>query len=111
MNFLYIKRLFTQKQDHKDFSTYLEESPQTRKQLLLEECIKNNVSIHVDDSSETSSGIYANFRGVASEAELERRLNAKTAIIQSKRANFLARLALLFSAASFIVSLAALIKN
>ena len=111
MNFLCIKQLFTRKQNHTDFSTYLEKSPQTRKQLLLKECDKNNVSIHVDDSSETSSGIFADLRSVASEAELERRLNAKTAIIQSKRANCLARLALLFSAASFIVSLAALIKN
>jgi hypothetical protein len=57
-----------------------------------------------DNSSEQSFGIYAELRGVASEAELERRLNAKKAVCQSSRANFIAAIAL-------IVSVVALVKS
>lgn len=104
MAFLRMKRFFTRKQDDQDFSKYFCEVPQTRKKRLLEECKKNDVSIYIDNSSETSSSIYAEFRGVVSEAELERRLNAKKAVHQSSRANFIAALAL-------IVSVVALTKS
>lgn len=87
-----------------DFSKYFGETPKTRKQQLLEECKKNDVSIYIDNPSEQSSGIYAELRGVVSEAELERRLNAKKAVNQSKRANVI-------SAIAFIVSLVALLKS
>lgn len=70
----------------------------------MEECKKNDVSIYIDNPSEQSSGIYAELRGVVSEAELERRLNAKKAVNQSKRANVI-------SAIAFIVSLVALLKS
>lgn len=63
----------------------------------MEECQKNDVSIYVDNPSEPSSGIYAELRGVASEAELERRLNAKKAVSQSSRANVIAAIALIVS--------------
>ena len=104
MNFLTMKRLFSRKQNGQDFSKYLGEVPLTRKKRLLEECRKNDVSIYIDNSSEESSGIYAEFRGVVSEAELERRLNSKKAVSQSSRANFIAAIAL-------IVSVVALVKS
>ena len=104
MAFLAMKRLFARKQKDQDFSKYLGEVPQTRKQRLLEECKKNDVSIYIDNSSEQSSGIYAEFRGVVSEAELELRLNAKKAVSQSSRANIIAAFAL-------IVSVLALVKS
>lgn len=65
---------------------------------------KCGVSVYVDDASETSAGIYAELRGVASEAELERRLNAKAAVVQATHANRIAMLAL-------VVALAALVKS
>jgi uncharacterized membrane protein len=71
---------------------------------MLDECNKKDVSIYIDNPSEQSAGIYAEFRGVASEAELERRLNAKKAVIQSSRANIISIIAL-------IVSVAALVKS
>ncbi|PIX04716.1 MAG: hypothetical protein COZ77_05065 [Gallionellales bacterium CG_4_8_14_3_um_filter_54_18] len=99
-----LKRLFARKQNDHDFSKYFGEVPQTRKQRLLEECRKNDVSIYIDNSSEHSSGFYADLRAVVSEAELESRLNAKKAVGQSSRANFIAAIAL-------IVSVVALVKS
>ena len=104
MAFLTMKRLFARKQNDQDFSKYFGDVPQTRKQRLLDECKKNDVSIYIDNSSEQSSGFYAELRGVVSEAELERRLNAKKAVSQSSRANFIAAIAL-------IVSVVALVKS
>jgi len=99
-----MKRLFARKQNDQDFSKYLAEVPQTRKQRLLKDCKKYDVSIYSDNPSEQSSGIYEEFRGVVSEAELERRINAKKAVAQINRANFIATIAL-------IVSVAALVKS
>lgn len=96
--------MFARKQSDQDFSKYFGEVPQTRKQWLLEECKRNDVSIYIDNPSEQSSGIYAELRGVVSEAELERRLNAKRAVGQSNRANVIAAIAL-------IVSVVALVKS
>lgn len=54
----------------------------TTKEHLIQECKKLGVSIYIDDPMEQTKGIYAKiFRSVASEAELERRLNAKKNII------------------------------
>lgn len=69
-------------------------SPQklTTKEHLIQECKKLGVSIYIDDHMEQTKGIYARiFRSVASETELEQRLNAKKTII-------LATVALLISA-------------
>ena len=63
-----------------DFSNFFGDVKLTKKEYLIEQCKKNNVSIHIDDASETSTGVYAELRGVASEAELENRLNSKTAL-------------------------------
>lgn len=104
MAFLTMKRLFARKQNNQDFSKYLGETMQTRKQRLLEDCKENDVSIYIDNPSEQSSGINAELRGVASEAVLEQRLNAKMAVGQSNRANVIAAIAL-------IVSVVALVKS
>jgi hypothetical protein len=115
--FKYIKKILQRKRivrSHKvntDFSALLPVVPRTRKQLLIEECNKQDVSIYIDDSSEQSTGAYANLRAVASEAELESRLNAKNAITLSKRANDHSKRANFISLLSFIVATIALIKS
>jgi len=102
--FSVFRRLFARNQKEQDFSKFFGDIPQTRKQQLLQDCEKNDVSIYIDNPSEQSSGIYAELRGVASEAELEQRLNAKKAIGQSNQANTIAVIAL-------IVSIFALVKS
>lgn len=99
-----LKRLFARRQSDQDFSTYLGEGelPQTRKQRLLDDCKNNDVSIYIDNPSEQTSGIYAELRGVVSEAELEQRLNAKKAVGQSNRANVIAAIALFVSVVALV---------
>ena len=99
-----MKHLFARRRNDQDFSQYLGEAPQPRKRRLLAECKKHDVSIYVDNPSEQTAGVYAELRAVASEAELEQRLNAKNAVRQSNRANVIAAVAL-------VVSLVALIKS
>lgn len=100
-----IKRLFSKKTDNQNFSSFFDGVSKSKKQLLIEECKKHNVSVHLDDPTESSTGIYAELRGVASEAELERRLNAARAIGLSKRSNLIAIIALLVSVVALIKSL------
>lgn len=90
--------------DPEDFSKFIKNDEKSRKERLIEECKKHDVSIHVDDESETSSGAYAEMRAVASEAELERRLNAKKSVGMATRSSVIAIIAL-------IVSVLALIKS
>lgn len=92
------------KHKDEDFSKFLGEAKKSRKELLLEKCSKHDVSIHIDDAAETSSGVYAQLRGVVSEAELERRLNSKLAVGVASRANVFAFLALLVSIVALIRS-------
>ena len=100
-----MKRLFSKSQKVEDFSTWLGDTQKpTKKMTLIEECEKYDVSPYVDDVAETSSGVYASLRGVASEAELERRLIARKVLGMASRANTIAILA-------FLVSVAALIKS
>ena len=75
--------------DGADFSTFVPTALLTCKQQLIEECQKQDISIYIDDTSEQS----VIFRCVASEAELERRLNAKNAITLSKAANEISKAA------------------
>lgn len=89
---------FRPKSKDTDFSAFMSGIPQTRKQRLIEECKRQDVSIYIDDPTEQSAGIYAELRGVVSEAELERRLNAKKAIALSKRTNVIAYFSLFVSA-------------
>lgn len=114
MNFYgYIKQIFKAKgaNGSSDFSTFLPAIPLTRKQQRIEECQKKNIPISIDDQSEQSAGIYANLRAVASEAEIEDRLNTRKAIalseraiILSKRANIIALLTLIVSAIPHVKS-------
>ena len=88
-----------------DFSSYVGKAQvRSNKERLLGECKRLGVAPYVDDPSESSSGIYAQLRGVASEAELERRLNAARASKLARYANIIAVLALL-------VSIVALLKS
>jgi tRNA threonylcarbamoyladenosine modification (KEOPS) complex Pcc1 subunit len=109
----FINRIFKAKAAKKDsdFSAFLLAVPLTRRQLLIEKCNKQDVSIYIDDPSEQSAGVYANLRAVASEAELESRLNAKNAITLSIRANDLSKRANVISLLAFIVATIALIKT
>lgn len=99
-----MKNPFARKRNDQDFSHYLDGAPQSRKQRLLAECQKHDISPHIDNRYETSSGVYAELRGVASEAELEQRLNAKKAIGRSNRANLIAFLALVASVVALVKS-------
>lgn len=104
-----IKRIFKAKSVKKDsdFSTFVPVVPLTCKQLLIEECKKQDVSTCIDDPTERS----AIFQGDASEAELERRLNAKKAIDLSKHANDLSKRANGIALFSLVASAIALIKS
>lgn len=102
---LLMRRLFQRNSRDEDFSAFLDDAKKSTKQILIEKCRRNNASIYVDDASETSSGIYAQLRGVASEAELERRLNAKKALGLASRANTVAILAFLVSIATLVVAI------
>lgn len=101
----FIKRIARSKAANKgsDFSSFVSAIPLTRKRSLIEECTKLNVSIYINDPSEQSTGAYALLRGVASEAELERRLNTKKETILSTHTNIITVIAL-------IVSVMALVK-
>lgn len=87
-----------------DFSRFLDDHPPSRKENLIEECKKLDVSIFIDDSSETSSGVYSELRAVVSEAELDRRLMAKKALISASQSKYIAII-------SMGVSLIALAKS
>lgn len=91
--FKVIKRLFEVANKDSDFSTFAPSTPLTRKQRLIEECEKRDVSVYIDDLAEQS----AIFRSIVSETELERRLNAKKAITLSKCANVIALFSLIVS--------------
>jgi hypothetical protein len=105
-----MRSLFTKKNKQQDWEKFFGDSlpPETRKQRLIDECKRLDVSIYVDDVSEASSGIYAELRGVVSEAELERRLVAKLTARHSRHANFIAIVALVVSIGSLIVAIFAL---
>jgi hypothetical protein len=107
----YLKNFFIRKLQDEDFSSFTSNISPTRKQFYLEECKKQNVSIYIDDSAEQSTGIYANLRAVASEAELECRLNAKEAIINAKKAISHSKLANVIALFALILSVIDLVKD
>lgn len=78
---------FLQKSGTEDFSSFFGYVQPTSKQLLLEKCKKEGVCIYVNDPTETTTGFYAAFRCVASEAELEHRLTAKTVAHEETQTN------------------------
>lgn len=97
-------KLIRPKSKDTDFSVFMFGIPPTRKQLLIEECRKQDVSIYIDEPTEQSIGIYAELRGVVSEAELERRLNTKKTTTLSMRANVVALFALVVSVLDYAQS-------
>lgn len=96
---------FSRREGTVDSSKWLGQAQPTTKQRLIEKCHKYGVSVCVDDASETSAGIYADFRGVASEAELERRLSTSMQLRELIRANQIRFFAYV---SSFIVAVLAL---
>lgn len=81
---------------------------ESRKERLIRLCNSQDVSIYIDDQSEASKGTYAALRAVTSEAELERRLNTKKALAQSKYSNYISLVALTISIGSFVLALIAM---
>jgi hypothetical protein len=57
-----------------------------------------------DEESENSNGVYSELRAIASEAELERRVNAKKAMISAKHSTYIAIIALVMSFVSLVAS-------
>lgn len=96
---------FRCRQSEVDWRKYLHLPPETRKMHLIKTCNRYDVSIYKDDPEETSSGVYALLRPVASEAELERRLLAKLADRKSAWANLIAAISLLIALVSLAVSI------
>ena len=90
--------------DPEDFSHYLPQGPESLKERLVAECQRRGISVYVSDSSETSSGVYANLRAVASEAELQSRLMQAITTETASKANRIAWLALGIGIASLVVS-------
>lgn|SRR5574340_519432 len=104
----YIKKIFEARTANRgsDFSKFAQAAPLTRKQQLIEECMKQNVSIYIDDPFERS----VIFQMVASEGELERRLNAKKVIALSERAHTHSMYANLIAFAALIATTIALLN-
>lgn len=103
----YLKRFLSTRLQDTDFSTFVPAVPLTHKQQLIEECQKQDVSIYIDGPFERSTI----FRSVASEAELERRLNTRKAIALSERAHTLSGCANIIELLAFIVSAIPFVKR
>lgn len=100
-----LNRLFQRKLDPEDFSSYLPKGPENVKERLLAECERRGISPYVSDTSETATGVYANLRAVASEAELQSRLVQAIAVKTAAKANRIAWFALLVGCASLVVAI------
>ena len=96
---------FPRKRSPEDFSAFLSAESSTKKQALIAECQRRGVSIFVNDSSETSTGVYSQLRAVASEAELQSRLFQSVALCTAKRANIIAWFALAVGLAGLAVAI------
>ena len=92
------------KANPEDFSNFIKEGEKSRKDKLIEECKRLDVSLYIDDQSENSKGNYSGIRAVASEAELERRIIAKKASISSMQSKYIAIIALIISLISLVKS-------
>lgn len=105
-----MRPLCRRKEKQQDLATFLGDSthPKAQKQRLIEKCKILGVSIYIEDASEASSGTFSELRGVASEAELDRRLTAKMSVCYSKKANIIAIAALVVSVVSVVVAIYAL---
>ncbi len=96
---------FRNRTDPQDFSAFVKDEPSSQKRLLIAECKRRGVSIFIDNPNESSSGVYASTRGVASEAELQNRLHQANTSRIASRTNLIAWLALAVSCASLLVAI------
>lgn len=94
-----------------DFSKFFPERKPTKKESLLKRCAELDISPYIDDPSESAPIGALDMRAVASETELEKRINEKSALIHSSKANKIALWALLLSIVSTIFSLVAIFKG
>ncbi|MDT8383600.1 MAG: hypothetical protein RRB22_04225 [Gammaproteobacteria bacterium] len=90
--------------NQQDFSNFLPRAKPTKKEELIEECKKLNVSPYIDDSGETSSGVYSEMRAVASEAEIERRLIAKRSMLSAEHSKYISIIAIVIALISLVKS-------
>lgn len=95
---------FKNKNSEINWSLFFGNLPDSRKQKLIRECQKYDVNPYVDDVSENASDRNI-MRGVASEAEIERRLMAKKAVCSANRANLISFFALLVALVSVGINL------
>lgn len=91
-----------------NFSNFFLKRELTKKENILKRCADLHISPYIDDSSESVPVGGLDMRSVASEAELEKRINEKCAIINSAKANKIAFLALVISAISMLIAFVAL---
>lgn len=77
----------------------------SNKNALIAYCRKHNIPMHLDDSSENAGGVLGELRGVASEAELQRRVSAYKARRGAFFSIIISALALAVSAASLVVAI------
>lgn len=99
-----LQRINPFRKSEQDWGKFFKKSAdESRKDRLIRFCKKYDVSIHIDDSTEPSKGAYAVLRSVVSEAELERRLNTKKALVQAQYSNYISLFALLASIGSLVL--------
>jgi len=96
---------FKRTSDPEDFSSLLPSGPGSFKDKLIAECQRKGVSVYVSDPSEARSGPYALLRAVASEVELQSRLNACLSLKRAMWANRIAWLALVIGVAALIAAI------
>ncbi|HMN55732.1 MAG TPA: hypothetical protein PKE15_00675 [Ottowia sp.] len=101
-------RKFGLRKNSNEWENFIPFNGKTKKQSLLDECENLGISPYIDDESETSSGVYAQLRAVASEAELERRLIAKRAERKAVQSNLIAAAGLIVSLVSLVVAVYAI---
>lgn len=87
-----------------DFSNYIP-IKKTNKEKLINECKKMNISIYIDNTLETSTGIYGQLREVASEAELENRIMKNKTVETSKKSLIISTLSLVISILSIGIAI------
>lgn len=79
------------------------EPPTSSKRLLIEECQKQGVCVYVDDEAEQMDN--HPLKAVASEAELQKRLNQAKALKKATTSNVIAFMALLVAICALLVAI------
>jgi hypothetical protein len=57
-----------------DWSKWMGEVPKSDKQKLIDYALKRKIAIYVDSPNENADGLASMFRGIVSEAELDKRI-------------------------------------